>query len=219
MNFKLPLPVWQSLGDVCKNWKASQHDLLKLAADGQLQLHAFIKPYGTTYFRMEGRSVQWVPTTPVVVPPDVAGRLIHEPYVNVDEWQTKDGAHWERASNVHSPSQGLQFIPSALAIFTDEIHRFEAEHAEPVQPDAGTTSSEVGISDSERNNLLRQIAGMALLVSELNGTYRRGGAPSANKIAEEVSAIFDSLPDAKTTGAGNTKMRVSIAEGLNLLKK
>jgi hypothetical protein len=219
MNFKLPLPTWQSLDDVCMRWKARQQDILKFAANGQLQLYAFIKPYSRVFFRLDGRSTEWMSTTPVVVSPEVAGRLICETYVNVDEWTTKDSARWERGSGPSAALQGLHITASSLVIFTDELKRFEAEHAESTQPDICPTSLAVGISDSERDKLLRQIAGLALLVAEQNSTYRRGGAPNADKIAKEVGELFDALEDSNSFGAGNTSVRISIAAGLKLLKK
>ncbi len=219
MNFKLPLPAWQSLDDVCKSWKARQQDVLKLAADGGLQLHAFVQPHGTAYFHLDGRSVEWVSTTPVVVSPEVAGRLLRESYVNIDEWETKDGTRWERGFGPHARQQGLHVTASSLAIFTDELQRFEEEHSVPSGRENAPTPLAVELSGSERGKLLRQIAGLALLLAEKSNTYRRSDSPNADKIAKDVGELLEALPDANTFGTGNTSVRTSIAEGLKLLKK
>lgn len=219
MNFKLPLPAWQSLDDVCRSWKARPIDLIKLAADGLLQLHAFVKTHRATSFRLDGRSVEWMPTTPIVISRDVAGRLLHERFVDLSEWETKSGDRWEYGIGASTGRTLLQVSISNLVIFGDELQRFEAEHAERKQPDSSPTSPTVAISDSERDKLLRQIAGLALLVAEKNSTYRRGDAPNADKIAKDVGEIFDALEDSNSFGAGNTSVRISIAAGLKLLKK
>jgi hypothetical protein len=217
MNFKLPEPAWERLDVVCKRWKASQNDVLKLAADSALQLHAFVKPHGIAFYRLEGCSEAWGATTPVIVPADIADRLIHESYVEVAEWVTKDGARWESAIGMYQ--RGLQISVSNLVVFREECQRFEREHAEPVEPAKPATTEPVDLSESERNKLLRQIGGLAMALAEKHGTYRRGGVPNASQIANTVDEIFELLPDASTFGAGDTSLRTSIAKGLKLLQK
>jgi hypothetical protein len=134
MSFTLPKPAWQPLDVICRSWKAQKSDVLKYAAEGLLQLHAFVTPYGEARFLHEGRSEAWVPTTPVIIPPEIAARLIHESFVELSSWSTKDGERWE-CSFGHA-RRNLQVSSSNLVLFRDEQIRFENKHAESEVKDA-----------------------------------------------------------------------------------
>lgn len=73
------------------------------------------------------------------------------------------------------------------------------------------------IGDAERNKLLKQIAGLALLLAEKGGKYSRAGKPNANQIATAVEAIVDALPDVSAAGLKNSSIRESISSGLRLM--
>jgi hypothetical protein len=213
MDFKLPPPAWQPLDEVRKKWKADEKDLLKFAAAGSLRLHAFVNPYSPTHFRREGRSELWVATTPVVVTDEIAGRLIHESFIDVSDWKTKGGQQWEEAIGVYGSK--LRISTSDLVVFRDEIERFEAVHSSPVTHTQATNQ----LKDSEREKLLRHIGGLALLLAERSNLYRNGDAPNANQIAEGVTDLLKNIPDSNLRACGFTSLRTSIAKGVELLKK
>jgi hypothetical protein len=75
------------------------------------------------------------------------------------------------------------------------------------------------LSESERNNLLKSIGLLALLVAERSGKYKRGDTPNASRIAEAVQEIVNGMPDANKYGTGTSSIRENIGRGLNLLKK
>ena len=77
-----------------------------------------------------------------------------------------------------------------------------------------------GISETEREKLLKQIGVMALLLSKKNNTFSKSsGEPNASQIAKAVQVELDSMPDANIKGLGDANLRASIKEGLELLKK
>lgn len=217
MRFKLPPPAWQRLEDVCHQWKATRADVLKFAADGQLQLHAFVKPYSTTFFRLEGRSVAWIATTPVVILQEIADRLIHESYVDVDDWETKEGVRWEYGLSGNFARQLLRISGADLVIFTDERQRFEAKHATVEEPVESTEVHAVGLPDAERDKLLRQIGALALAVAAKGGKYTKGGRPNVSQITKAVLEVIDALEDKNAAGVGDSSLRTSIGKGLDLL--
>lgn len=73
------------------------------------------------------------------------------------------------------------------------------------------------ISETERNNLLKQVAGIALVLAEKNSRYKKGDSVSANAVAESVIEIIDLLPNANKYGLGKTNIRESISKGIKLI--
>lgn len=73
------------------------------------------------------------------------------------------------------------------------------------------------LSESERTKLLKQIGGLSLLLAEKWTLYRRNGNPNADQIAKGVADAIEGLPNHK--GTGNSSLRASIKEGIDLLKK
>lgn len=215
MNFKLPEAAWERVGEVRKKWKAGEHDLLKLAADGALQLFAFATPYGSPRYRKNGRDTAWDTTYPIFISPETAGRLIHESYVELKEWKTKDGESWEVALGF-SPS-GPQISRDSLIVYQDERRRFEDANSEP-EPKISELV-EACLTETERNKLLKQIGGLALLLAEKANIYRNGQGPNASQIANAVTDLLKDIPDANVRGAGASSIRDSIREGLVLLNK
>ena len=78
--------------------------------------------------------------------------------------------------------------------------------------------------ESESEKLLKQIGAIALVLAEKSNKYKRGNAPNALQIANEVQEILDAgLIDNKNLfkgkkGTGSTEIRNSISEGLKLLQ-
>ncbi|VVE14884.1 hypothetical protein PIN31115_02821 [Pandoraea iniqua] len=73
------------------------------------------------------------------------------------------------------------------------------------------------IGDTERANLQKQIAAMALVLAEKSGKYRKGERPNVSQIAEAVDELLSALPDANSRGVGKSNVRANISAGLNLL--
>lgn len=80
------------------------------------------------------------------------------------------------------------------------------------------------MGESEHEKLLKQIGAMALVLAERASKYKRGNAPNALQIANEVQDILNAgLIDDKnlfkdTKGTGSTELRNSISNGLRLLQ-
>ena len=113
---------------------------------------------------------------------------------------------------------GKQFVPATHISQRDfaelEIEFGRANKAETV---GIATLERSDMSKSEREKLLRQIGGLALLLAEKSKLYKRGSKPNASQIAEAVRELAESVPDAKRRGVAGTELRTSIADGLKLL--
>ena len=72
-------------------------------------------------------------------------------------------------------------------------------------------------SATPTETLLKQVAGLALVLAEKSDKYRHGEKPNADAIANAVQAILDELPGANTRGLSNPSIRNSIRDGLRLL--
>lgn len=174
MSFKLPEPDWEKLKDICKQWQAKQEDVLKFAASGILQLHAFVTPYGNPiYYYSDGQSpgwrhCVWVATNPIIVTPENAALLIHHQFITLTEWRTKDDLLW-RADLIRI-SNGLNISFSDLIIYQDEKKRFERAHSEQ----ATLATREVEI---DKNNTEEELALMfdAVPVEALEKMFPAGG--------------------------------------------
>ena len=113
----------------------------------------------------------------------------------------------------HSPSPSTVTVSTAALpqVWIDSI-----EKAEPATIDKRPTDV-TGVAVNDRNNLLKQIAALSLLISEKSNLYKRGGKPNALQIAKGVEGIIDALPDANMKGVSGSSIRESIREGLELL--
>lgn len=74
------------------------------------------------------------------------------------------------------------------------------------------------ITESEREKLLKQIGVMALVLAEKSNKYKRGDAPNAYQIANEVQDILGAGRFEDKKGTGSTEIRDSISKGLKLLQ-
>jgi len=77
---------------------------------------------------------------------------------------------------------------------------------------------EPSLTESDRDKLLKQIGGMALVLAEKSGKYKLGEKPNASQIAEAIQAIFDAGDFQGRKGTGSTELRSSISAGLKLLQ-
>ena len=99
--------------------------------------------------------------------------------------------------------------PSIVVVRVEEAQDFQAKKVEAeVKP----------MSESERSRLLRQIGGMAMLIATKEKKYSHGTKPNANQIAESVKELLDAFPDFHSHGLGDTNLRESIREGIELLE-
>ena len=77
-----------------------------------------------------------------------------------------------------------------------------------------------GISETEREKLLKQIGAMALLLSKKNNTFSKSsGEPNISQIAEAIKIELHLMGDLNLKGLGESSLRASIKEGLGLLNK
>lgn len=73
------------------------------------------------------------------------------------------------------------------------------------------------LTESERDNLLKQIGLLALVLSEKTSKYKRGEKPNASQVAKDAQLIIDAFPFPSKEGTGSTKLRDSISKGIELL--
>lgn len=106
----------------------------------------------------------------------------------------------------------LTLTPSRLLHISDVVVRIEEAQSFEIGLDLTPQ-----VTDTERSRLLRQIAGMALLIAAENKVYRVGERPSADAIADAVAPLFNALTNANLKGLGDTNIRTSIKKGLKLL--
>ncbi|GLU32561.1 hypothetical protein WKR88_17920 [Trinickia caryophylli] len=74
------------------------------------------------------------------------------------------------------------------------------------------------LSTRERESLQKQIGALALLLAEKNGRYKKNDGPSANAIADDVTAVLSGRPNADARGVSHTSLRDSIGAGIRLLR-
>lgn len=123
---------------------------------------------------------------------------------------------------VHGPVGEKMDVPPFF-VTQEQFSALEKELGTAVEPKATPLAGKAAapesdrLAASERDKLLRQIGGLALLLAEKSKLYKRAGKPNASQIANAVGEIADAIPDAQVRGLGSTELRVSIAAGLSLL--
>jgi hypothetical protein len=83
--------------------------------------------------------------------------------------------------------------------------------------EAAEVPSVTVLSDKERSSLKKQVAALALLLASRDGRYKNGDGPSENAIADDVTKLFDTMPEADKRGVSHTSLRNSIKAGIDLL--
>ena len=80
-----------------------------------------------------------------------------------------------------------------------------------------TNAPSGGESVTERENLLKMLGGMALLIAEKSGRYQRGDSPNASAIASAVAELIEHLPSANNYGLSDRNIRSKLPEAIRLL--
>lgn len=111
------------------------------------------------------------------------------------------------------PAESLEVKPNLL----------NANETDVIQVDKPLTDTErnklTKQFDSERKKLLKQIGVLAVLLSDKDKKYQRGGKINKNAISEAVQQLVESQQYPGKTGTGDTETRKSITEGLKLLEE
>ncbi len=125
-------------------------------------------------------------------------------------YQVREIHHDKKISAENSyPAGGLP-DDAVLVIRTSDITRFEtASNTEEEEPSKTNTT--------ERENLLKMLGGMALLLAEKGGKYKRGNKPNASSIADEVSELIEHLPNSNLYGMSTRNIREKLSEAIRLL--
>lgn len=117
--------------------------------------------------------------------------------------------------NDYYPAAGLP-EDSVLVVRTDAIRDFERLVSESEQMRSSNASAPLG--DGERETMQKQIAALALLLSEKSSLYRRGSKPNGSQIASAVAELVDAIPMADGTGLSRASLGENISAGLRYLK-
>lgn len=132
----------------------------------------------------------------------------------------EDGTYW--ALSGEGDGGDFMHFPKLdqLVISRADIEGFEQRCLVPsaplVDPSMGAKA------EAEREKLLKQIAGLALLLSSRStgsSRYISGTKPNASSIAADVSDLIGEIPDKSHFGTGNSSIRASISEGIKLLQR
>ncbi|VVE54623.1 hypothetical protein [Pandoraea anhela] len=71
----------------------------------------------------------------------------------------------------------------------------------------------------EKATLQKQLAALALLLSEKAGKYQRGGKLNVKQVADSIEEVIAALPNADDNGLSSSSIRANIKSGLDLLTK
>ena len=109
--------------------------------------------------------------------------------------------------------------PSNVCVATEKFPQLWIDYIEKAQPtiNGEQTPEKMVLPASERNNLLKQIGALSLLLSEKSNLYKKGNKPNALQIATAVGEIVDALPVANKAALGPSSIRESIGKGIELL--
>lgn len=138
MQHEFPEPEWTLLEEVSDEWGLSVLQVLRYAAEGLLQLHAWSEPrfFPVLYDRL--RHGQWFgdlweDRNPVVVPKEAADQLIRSDRIDLDEWTTKDGEHWS-ARHDEDGYRCLTIFRCRVFVFRSDKQEFDDKCQAPRQP-------------------------------------------------------------------------------------
>lgn len=103
--------------------------------------------------------------------------------------------------------------PGTMFVMRPEsISTFEASLADS---DDQATDHNTGSKKDETAQ--RMLAGLALVLAEKGGKYKRGENPNYSQISQEIEAVCKSIPNADTFGLSPENIRKFISQGLALL--
>lgn len=199
-----------SLSKLAKQCNCDEADLLHQAALGNLRLS--LQFYGKTPNRVIGaesiasetpQSPEYPPETGVFdLPLKDAEALVEHVQIAVEA--------------IFSPSGkwAVSFDPPRVITAADVVVRNEEAQSFKISEEHTGP-----ISDTERSQLLKQIAGMAMLIAKDNKKYTHGDNPNASQIGKAVHDLLEAWTDANVYGLGDTNIRTNISKGIDLLKK
>ncbi len=104
-----------------------------------------------------------------------------------------------------------------------EVYRAQKQELDTVSAERdelrakATNAPSGGESVTERENLLKMLGGMALLIAEKSGRYQRGDSPNASAIASAVAELIEHLPSANNYGLSDRNIRSKLPEAIRLL--
>lgn len=109
--------------------------------------------------------------------------------------------------------------PYNVCVATEKLPPLWIDSIEKAEPafNGEQTPEQMVLPTSERNNLLKQIGSLSLLISEKSNLYKKGNKPNALQIATAVGEIVDALPAANKAALGASSIRESIRKGIELL--
>ncbi|KJV24905.1 hypothetical protein VI06_20620 [Aquitalea magnusonii] len=99
---------------------------------------------------------------------------------------------------------------SGLVVRTANISAFESSLENDDESPAAP-------NDDPSETVLKMLAGLALVLSEKGGKYKRGERPNIVQIAKEIEEVCKGIPNADTFGLGSENIRNFIPKGLALL--
>ncbi|PXX51054.1 hypothetical protein [Aquitalea magnusonii] len=137
---------------------------------------------------------------------DEAKKIRDEHTKNRKEYLKKAASQPEK--NNYYPSSGLP-SDSVLMVKASDISKFEASLED--NGDSGNSS------DLPSDTTLKMLAGLALVLAEKGGRYKRGENPNYSQISQEIEVVCKNLPNADTFGLSPENIRKYISQGLALL--
>ena len=194
------------LEELAKTCKCLTDDLLHEAASGNLKL-------SIPFFGAEQQNFHFLaPTHNSVASADLPDSGVFD--LHLEDARALIESKSAVVEDIFSPCGKwiLTLTPSRLLHISDVVVRIEEAQSFEIGLDLTPP-----VTDTERSRLLRQIAGMALLIAAENKVYKVGEKPSADAIADAVAPLFDALKNANLKGLGDTNIRTAIRRGLKLL--
>ena len=109
--------------------------------------------------------------------------------------------------------------PSNVCVATEKLPQPWIDYLEKAEPtiNGEQMPENMVLPTNERNNLLKQIGALSLVVAEQSKKYKRGEKPNGLQIANVTGEIVDALPVANKAGLGASSIRESIRQGIELL--
>ncbi|QBQ97892.1 hypothetical protein [Paraburkholderia pallida] len=141
-------------------------------------------------------------------------------FLRSDIYDFLDGQGLKLNREAHVPVATKPDVPRADEAGITQKGAQPSSEIELSEGNAATpeAQSKESISNKERASLQKQIALLALVLSEKSGKYKRGDKPNASQIANAVEDMLDALTDVNRTGLSKTNIRNCIAAGLELLR-
>jgi hypothetical protein len=98
-----------------------------------------------------------------------------------------------------------------IVVRTRNIEIFESSFS------GGNVTNALNTSENPSETVLKMLAGLALVLSEKGGKYKRGENPNYSQISQEIETVCKSIPNADTFGLSPENIRKFISQGLAML--